>query len=69
MAGRRKGGKAVPVSAKRRAFFEQRAQGQPLEIQLAVACDYLRAAAVGKPDAVIERVIAQVTQLAEEVDR
>jgi hypothetical protein len=69
MSGRRKGGKAIAVPAKRRTFFEQRADGQPLEIQLAVACDYLRAAITGKPAETVQRAIAQVKTLAQEVDR
>jgi hypothetical protein len=69
MAGRRRGGKATPVPTKRLAFFLARAEDQPTEIQLAVMCDYLRAAVVGKPDETVQQVIAQVRRLAQEVDR
>ncbi len=67
MAGKRRG-KALPVAAKRRAFFTHRAQGQPARQRLAEMCDYLKAAAEGKPDRAVNQAADQVQRIAEGLD-
>jgi len=67
MAGKRRG-KALPVAAKRLAFFTHRAQGKPARQQLAEMCDYLKAAAEGKSDRAVAEAANQVRRIAEGLD-
>jgi hypothetical protein len=66
MAGRRKGRTTVP--AKRAAFFTGRAAGQPPAQQLAEYCDWVKAAADGKPDNHVRAIADQMRKLAEGID-
>lgn len=63
MAGKRKG--RVSVAVKRAAFYAQRAAGKAPKDQLAEMCDYVKAAADGKPDSRIRAAADDIRRIAE----
>jgi hypothetical protein len=63
MAGKRKG--KATVADKRAAFYAQRATGKSPKAQLAEMCDFVKAAADGKPDSRIKAAAEDVRRIAE----
>jgi len=68
MAGRHRGGKALTVAEKRRRFFAHRAAGGTPHQQLAEMCDWLKAAAAGRPDRAVEDAARRVRDIVEGLD-